>query len=136
MARPLEERGQASVELIAAVPVLLLVTLLVAQLALAGYALWSAGVAARAGARADYVGGDAEAAARSALPLVLRSRSPTAPRRPVRWRWPPAVRQPPPSTRRSPVGHVTEWTWRWRAGNSRSASARRRHSGRCHSASR
>ena len=75
MARPTEQRGQASVELIAAVPVLLLVTLLVAQLALAGYALWSAGVAARAGARADYVGGDAEAAARSSLPLVLRSRA-------------------------------------------------------------
>src|SRR6266540_6377373 len=72
MARPTEQRGQASVELIAAVPVLLLVTLLVAQLAFAGYALWSAGVAARAGARAAYVGGDAEGAARSALPLVLR----------------------------------------------------------------
>jgi hypothetical protein len=75
MARTSEERGQASVELIAAVPILLLVTLLVGQLALAGYALWSAGVAARAGARADYVGGDAEAAARGSLPLVLRSRA-------------------------------------------------------------
>ena len=64
--------GQASVELIAAIPALAIVTLLVAQLALAGYALWSAGVAARAGARAAYVGGSAERAARASLPEVLR----------------------------------------------------------------
>jgi len=43
MARVGEEDGQASVELVAAVPVVLLVTLVVAQLAVAGYALWSAG---------------------------------------------------------------------------------------------
>jgi hypothetical protein len=67
-----DESGQASVELIAAIPALALVTLLVAQLALAGYVLWSAGVAARAGARADYVGGNAERAARASLPGVLR----------------------------------------------------------------
>jgi hypothetical protein len=66
------ERGQASVELIAAIPALALVTLLVAQLALAGYALWSAGIAARAGARAAYVGGDGERAARASLPQPLR----------------------------------------------------------------
>jgi hypothetical protein len=66
------EHGQASVELVAAVPVLLIVTLVVAQLAVAGYALWSAGAAARAGARAGYVGGDAEAAARESLPAPLR----------------------------------------------------------------
>jgi hypothetical protein len=66
-----EDRGQASVELVAAIPVLTLVTLLVAQLALAGYALWSAGVAARAGARAAYVGGDGERAARGSLPEPL-----------------------------------------------------------------
>lgn len=64
--------GQASVELVAVVPVLLIVTLVVAQLAVAGYALWSAGAAARAGARAGYVGGDAEAAARRSLPAPLR----------------------------------------------------------------
>ena len=45
---------------------------MVAQLALAGYALWSAGVAARAGARAAYVGGNAERAARASLPEPLR----------------------------------------------------------------
>jgi hypothetical protein len=66
-----DDSGQASVELIAAIPALALVTLLVAQLALAGYALWSAGVAARAGARAAYVGGNAERAARASLPGVL-----------------------------------------------------------------
>ena len=59
-------------ELVAAIPVLLVVTLLVAQLAVAGFALWSAGAASRAGARAAYVGGDAKAAARSSLPSPLR----------------------------------------------------------------
>jgi pilus assembly protein CpaE len=66
------EDGQASVELVAAIPVLLVATLVVAQLAVAGYALWSAGAAARAGARAGYVGGDAEVAARRSLPAPLR----------------------------------------------------------------
>jgi len=66
------EHGQASVELVAVVPVLLIATLVVAQLAVAGYALWSAGAAARAGARAGYVGGDAQAAARHSLPAPLR----------------------------------------------------------------
>jgi|SRR5436190_11959560 len=72
MARQGGESGQASVELIAAIPALALVTMLVAQLALAGYALWSAGVAARAGARAAFVGGDAGRAARASLPAALR----------------------------------------------------------------
>jgi len=66
------EEGTASVELIAAVPFLLLAVLVAAQLALAGQALWSAGVAARAGARAALVGGDAPAAARRVLPPSLR----------------------------------------------------------------
>ena len=72
MAHQRGERGQASVELIAALPALALVTLLVAQLVLAGYALWSAGVAARAGARAAYVGGHAGRAALASLPSALR----------------------------------------------------------------
>jgi pilus assembly protein CpaE len=72
MARRGGEGGQASVELIAAIPALALAILLVAQLGLAGYALWSAGAAARAGARAAYVGGDAERAARASLPAALR----------------------------------------------------------------
>jgi pilus assembly protein CpaE len=66
------EQGQASVELVAIVPALIAVTLIAAQLAVAGWALWSAANAARAGARAVYVGGDPGGAARSALPGVLR----------------------------------------------------------------
>lgn len=67
------EEGTASVELIAVVPFLLLTVLVAAQIAIAGQALWSAGVAARAGARAALVGGDPAAAARRALPPSLRS---------------------------------------------------------------
>ncbi|HEU4944967.1 MAG TPA: hypothetical protein VFT10_07360 [Solirubrobacterales bacterium] len=67
------EEGTASVELIAAVPFLLLAVLVAAQLAVVGGALWSAGVAARAGARAALVGGDAGAVARRALPNALRA---------------------------------------------------------------
>ena len=66
------EEGTASVELVAVVPFLLLALLVAAQIALAGQALWSAGVAARAGARAALVGGDAAAAARAALPPSMR----------------------------------------------------------------
>lgn len=66
------EEGTASVELVAAVPFLLLVLLAAAQIALAGQALWSAGVAARAGARAELIGGDASAVARAALPPSMR----------------------------------------------------------------
>jgi hypothetical protein len=67
------EEGTASIELIAVLPFLLLAVLVAAQIALAGQALWSAGVAARAGARAALVGGDAAVAARRALPPTLRS---------------------------------------------------------------
>lgn len=72
------EEGTASVELVAAVPFLLLAVLAVAQIALAGQALWSAGVAARAGARAAVVGGDPAAAARAALPLSMRRQAKVA----------------------------------------------------------
>jgi hypothetical protein len=67
------EEGTASVELVAALPFLLLAALVAAQIGLAGQALWSAGVAARAGARAALVGRDATAVARRALPPSLRS---------------------------------------------------------------
>jgi hypothetical protein len=60
------------VELVAVVPFLLLALVAAAQIALAGQALWSAGVAARAGARAALVGGEATAVARAALPPLLR----------------------------------------------------------------
>jgi hypothetical protein len=59
--------------LVAVVPFLLLAVLVAAQIGLAGYALWSAGVAARAGARAALVGGDAARVARRALPPSMRS---------------------------------------------------------------
>ncbi|HEX8689080.1 MAG TPA: hypothetical protein VF729_02430, partial [Solirubrobacterales bacterium] len=66
------EDGTASVELIAVVPFLLLAVLVAAQIGLAGQALWSAGTAARAAARASVVGGDTRKAARRALPPSLR----------------------------------------------------------------
>jgi hypothetical protein len=69
------EGGTASVELIAVVPFLLLAVLAAGQIALAGQAMWSASVAARAGARAALVGADAAAAARRALPPSLRAGS-------------------------------------------------------------
>jgi hypothetical protein len=59
--------------LIAVIPFLLLAVLVAAQIGLAGQALWSAGIAARAGARAALVGGDPTVAARRALPDSLRS---------------------------------------------------------------
>jgi hypothetical protein len=65
------ERGQASIELIAALPVVLVIGAIAWQLALAGHAAWLAANAARAGARADKVGRDPTAAARSALPRSL-----------------------------------------------------------------
>jgi hypothetical protein len=66
------EMGTASVELVAAIPFLLLALAVAAQIALAGQALWSASVAARAGARAALVGADPKAAARRALPATMR----------------------------------------------------------------
>jgi hypothetical protein len=66
------EDGTASVELVAVAPFLLLAVLVAAQIGLAGQALWSAGIAARAGARAALVGRDAATAARRALPPSLR----------------------------------------------------------------
>jgi hypothetical protein len=64
--------AQASVELLAALPALVLALLLAAQIGLAGYALWSAGLASRAGARSEHVGRSAPESARGALPALLR----------------------------------------------------------------
>jgi hypothetical protein len=64
--------GQASVELVALLPALALCVVLAVQAVAAGWALWTAGNAARAGARAEHVGADGEAAARRALPGRLR----------------------------------------------------------------
>jgi hypothetical protein len=63
-----DERGQASVELVAALPALLLAALVALQLLLAGYALTLADGAAEAGALALASGGSATGAARAGLP--------------------------------------------------------------------
>jgi hypothetical protein len=62
------ERGQATVELVAALPALLLASLVALQLLVAGYALTLADGAAEAGALALASGGSAAEAAREALP--------------------------------------------------------------------
>jgi type II secretory pathway component PulK len=65
------ERGQASVELVAVLPVVLLVGAIAWQLALAGHALWLTAGATRAAARAEILGRSPREAARSALPKSL-----------------------------------------------------------------
>jgi hypothetical protein len=65
------ERGQASVELVGALPVVLLLGAVVWQLALVGHAAWACAHAARAAARAQAVGRDGPRAARSVLPAKL-----------------------------------------------------------------
>jgi hypothetical protein len=62
------EQGQSTVEMVAALPALLLVGLLAMQLFAAGYALTLADGAAEAGALALVVGQPARIAARDALP--------------------------------------------------------------------
>jgi len=62
------ERGQATVELVAALPALLLAALVALQLLVAGYAMTLADGAAEAGALALASGGSAAEAARAALP--------------------------------------------------------------------
>jgi hypothetical protein len=69
--RAADESGQATVELVAVLPVVALLAMLLWQLAVAGQAAWLAGAAARAAARAEAVGGDASAAARGVLPRRL-----------------------------------------------------------------
>jgi hypothetical protein len=65
------ERGQATVELVAMLPVVVLLGAVAWQLALAGQTAWLTANAARAAARADIVGRSATRAARSALPRSL-----------------------------------------------------------------
>jgi hypothetical protein len=67
------ERGQASVELLGAVPALLVLALIVMQLLAVGYARVLAGNAAEAGALALAAGADAHAGAREALPGWTRA---------------------------------------------------------------
>ncbi len=73
--------GQASVELVALLPLLAVVAALLWQAVVAGQAVWLAGTAARAAARAEAVGADAPAAARRVLTARLgRSAQVTAAR--------------------------------------------------------
>jgi len=65
------ERGQATVELVALLPLVAALAVLLWQGVVAGQAVWFAGSAARAAARASAVGGDAGAAARRVLPARL-----------------------------------------------------------------
>jgi hypothetical protein len=65
------QRGQATVELIGALPFVLIAGLLAWQLALVGHTAWLCANAARVAARAQVVGRDPGAAARSALPRSL-----------------------------------------------------------------
>ena len=67
-----DERGTASVELVAVIPFLICGLLVAAQVAVIGHAFWSAAVAARAGARAALVDRSATDAALQALPEGLR----------------------------------------------------------------
>ncbi len=63
-----DSSGQASVELVAALPLVVLAALVALQLLAAGYALTLADGAAEAGALALAAGGPAPEAARAALP--------------------------------------------------------------------
>jgi hypothetical protein len=68
------EAGQASVELVALLPLLVVVGLIGWQIVVAGQAVWLSASAARSAARAQAIGADAPAAARRVLPGVLRER--------------------------------------------------------------
>src|SRR3954465_2777871 len=63
--------GQASVELVALLPLRPLAAALAWQAVVAGQAIWLSGSAARAAARASALGDDPTAAARASLPRAL-----------------------------------------------------------------
>lgn len=69
------ERGQALVELVGALPVLVLLGLVLLQALVVGYASVLAGTAAHAGALALGAGGDARAGVRESLPGWSRARA-------------------------------------------------------------
>jgi hypothetical protein len=71
MQRSSSQSGQASVEMVAIIPFVVLAALAAWQIALAGHTLWLTAGAARAAARADTVGASPERAARSALPASM-----------------------------------------------------------------
>jgi cytochrome oxidase assembly protein ShyY1 len=67
-ARRASERGQATVELVALLPVIALLGLGGWQIAIAGHTMWEATVAARAAARAHALGDDPEKVIARLLP--------------------------------------------------------------------
>ena len=67
----LAEHGQATVELVALLPLVAVLAALLWQGVVAGQAIWFAGSAARAAARANAIGADERAAARRVLPERL-----------------------------------------------------------------
>jgi hypothetical protein len=69
------ERAQASIETVVLLPVLVVLTFAIWQVALAGWALVSAESAARAAARAALAGSPPRPAALAALPRPMRSRA-------------------------------------------------------------
>lgn len=71
VARRGRERGQATVELVALLPLVGLLVALLWQALLAGETVWLSGGAARAAARAAAVGADSADAARAVLPARL-----------------------------------------------------------------
>ena len=75
MRRLREQDGQALVELLGALPVVLLVGLVLLQALAVGYAAVLAGTASHAGALALAAGGDARAGVRESLPGWSRARA-------------------------------------------------------------
>ena len=70
----MSERGQAAIEVVGALPALLLLALVLAQLLAAGYAAVLAGQGSEAGALALATGRNPRAAVRDALPGWARAR--------------------------------------------------------------
>jgi hypothetical protein len=69
-----DDAGQATIEVVAALPLLLLAGIVALQLLLTGYSLTLADGAAEAGTLAVVAGRDAESAVRAALPGWARER--------------------------------------------------------------
>jgi len=69
------QRGQATVEVLGAIPAVLLIGMVALQLLAVGYAAVLAGTAAEAGALAHVAGGDPRAGARESLPGWTRARA-------------------------------------------------------------
>jgi hypothetical protein len=96
-----EERGQATVELLAAIPLLLVAGTIALQLLLTGYALTLADGAAEAGALALAAGRPAKSAAEGSLPAWAEDKAEIAVRGGE-----VTVRLPPPSLLNAVADHL------------------------------